>query len=184
MKISCVHCGKEMNDAVNRRTAVYKIGKVHCPHCHRQNKRYISELDLHLFSFGNMVIYGVVLAMMCLLATSFYSGNGNFLVMLLVTILAMIIVIVGITNWSYYVYLWAPMKRDWMNQTITEDEDLVTKKIKREFKAYLVLVVIFGVLAMYIGFWCYVVGVGLTLCLMFLRLKIAQKREKEFVRNV
>ena len=181
MKISCIHCGKEMNDAANKRLALYQIGKVHCPHCHRQNKRYISELDLHLFSFGNMIIYGIVLGMMCLLAMSFYGGNGNFLVMMLVTILAMIIVIVGITNWGYYVYLWAPMKRDWLNQTITEEEDVVTKKIKREFKAYLVMVVIFGVLAMYIGFWCYLVGVSLYLGLMFLKLKKIQKRDKNFL---
>ena len=179
MKISCVHCGKEMNDAVTKRTSVFKVGKVHCPHCHRQNKRYISELDLQLISYGTMIIYGIVLAMMCLLATSFYGGNGNFLVMMLVTILALVITIVGITNWSYYVYLFAPMKKEWMNHTISEDEDLVTKKIKRSFKAYLFLVVLFGVLAMYIGFWCYIVGVSLYLALMYFKVKKVQKVEKE-----
>lgn len=180
MKITCVHCGQEMNDAVTKLTSVYKIGKVHCPHCHKQNKRYISEMDLHMISMGNMAIYGLVLSIMCLMTMNFYGGTSKFLPMMLLTILALVIVVVGITQWSLYVYLHAPMKKDWMNQTMPEDEVAVTKSIKRTFHGFLVLVVVLGVLAMYLSFGYYVAGTLLYLVLMYIKLRAILKREKNY----
>ena len=186
MKITCVHCGKEMNDAATKNTSTYVIGKVICPHCHKQNKRYISEMDLHIISMGNMAIYGIVLSIMCLMTMSFYGGTGKFLPMILATIVVLVIVVVGITQWSLYVYLHAPMKKDWMNFTMPEDAYEVTKAIKRVFQGFLVLVVALGVVAMYLSFWYYVAGVAVYLGLMFIKLKAIQKREKEYfeARNV
>ena len=38
MKVSCCHCGKDIGSAVQKQMALYEVGKVVCPHCHKQNK--------------------------------------------------------------------------------------------------------------------------------------------------
>lgn len=180
MKVTCVHCGKDIEDVVQKRTAEYQVGKVNCPHCHKLNKRYLSEMDLHLLVLGNMVVYGVVLSIMCVMTFNFYNGSSDILSSILMTICALFVVIVGISKWSVYVYNQAPMKKEWANYTMKEDAVAVTKSVKRNFYGFIALVIVLGLLAMYVSFWYYLIGIVLYLGLMFIKLKAIQKREKAY----
>lgn len=180
MKVSCCHCGKDMGSAVQRQMALYEVGKVVCPHCHKQNKRYVSELDLHIAIMGNMVIYGIVLSLMCFMTMGFYTGKGQLLTAVLMTIVSLVIVIVGISNWSLFVYDRAFMKSEWANYTILEDGYDVTRGVKRNFYGFIGLVIVLGLFAMYIHFAFYIVGTVVYLLLMYIKLLKIKKREQEY----
>ena len=180
MKVSCCHCGKDIGSAVQKQMALYEVGKVVCPHCHKQNKRYVSELDLHIAIMGNMVIYGIVLSLMCFMTMGFYTGTGHLLTTVIMTIIALVIVIVGISNWSLYVYDKAFLKNEWKNYTIQEDGYDVTRGVKRNFYGFISLVIILGLLAMYVHFVFYIVGTLVYLLLMYFKLLKIKRREYEY----
>ena len=48
MKVNCESCGKPITAQVNSLFEQFEPGRVVCPHCHHQQKRYISEADLFL----------------------------------------------------------------------------------------------------------------------------------------
>ena len=180
MKVSCCHCGKDIGSAVQKQMALYEVGKVVCPHCHKQNKRYVSEMDLHIAIMGNMVIYGIVLSLMCFMTMGFYTGKGQLLTSILMTIVSLVVVIVGISNWSLFVYDKAYMKQAWSNYTMQEDGYDVTRSVKRNFYGFITLVVVLGLLAMYVHYAFYIVGTVVYLVLMYFKLLKIKKREHAY----
>ena len=46
MKIYCEKCRQEISSECNKQIENYKVGKVICPHCHYEQKRYLSEADI------------------------------------------------------------------------------------------------------------------------------------------
>ena len=61
MKVNCESCGKPITAQVNSLFEQFEPGRVVCPHCHHQQKRYISEADLLIYFCFSAVLYSIVL---------------------------------------------------------------------------------------------------------------------------
>ena len=57
MKIYCEKCRQEISSECNKQIENYKVGKVICPHCHYEQKRYLSEADILLYFGISEVLY-------------------------------------------------------------------------------------------------------------------------------
>ena len=63
MKVNCESCGKPITAQVNSLFEQFEPGRVVCPHCHHQQKRYISEADLLIYFCFSAVLYSIVLVL-------------------------------------------------------------------------------------------------------------------------
>lgn len=180
MKVACSHCGKDISKEVQSQMANYQVGKIVCPHCHKQNKRYISMYDLFLNVMGSMVIYGIVLSGMYLMMVANQQEKITIVVALVVTVLAFVVVVWGVSRWSTYVYQTAPGKQKWANVTIKEDPIFAAKSAKRSFYAFLAMVFLLGFMTMFINYAYYILGVLVFLLLMAWKLRQAYITEKVY----
>ncbi|MBQ6493990.1 MAG: hypothetical protein IJI92_09035 [Erysipelotrichaceae bacterium] len=57
MKIYCEKCHEDISSECNRNIENYTVGRVVCPKCHYEQKRYISEADILLFFAVSETIY-------------------------------------------------------------------------------------------------------------------------------
>ena len=91
MKITCSTCNKEISTTVDKTIENFEPGRLICPHCHYQQKRYISEADLLMY-------FGIASIFYCLLISLF---------MLIYEILGFniysILIIVGLFIFSYFI---------------------------------------------------------------------------------
>ena len=63
MKVNCESCGKPITAQVNSLFEQLEPGRLVCPHCHHQQKRYISEADLLIYFCFSAVLYSIVLVL-------------------------------------------------------------------------------------------------------------------------
>lgn len=49
MKICCEKCHGDITSECNKSLESYHVGRIVCPHCHQEQKRYVSEADVLLF---------------------------------------------------------------------------------------------------------------------------------------
>lgn len=180
MKVVCSYCGKDISKAVQGQAASYQVGKLVCPHCHKQNKRYISAFDLLLNVLGNMVVYGISLSGMYFFVALSQQEKVPLLPAIVTTVAAFVFIVWGISQWSMYVYDKAPMKQKWANVTIKEDPVLAAKSAKRSFYAFLAMVFTLGLVTMFIDYVYYIIGLVVFLLLMGWKLKKVHQLEKEY----
>ena len=58
MKVNCEFCGKNINKHIVQNITKNEIGRIQCPHCHKENKRYISEFDLlYCFLLNAIIVF-------------------------------------------------------------------------------------------------------------------------------
>ena len=63
MKVNCENCKKPITSQVNALFEQFEPGSVVCPHCHHQQKRYVSEADLLIYFCFSAVLYSAVLVL-------------------------------------------------------------------------------------------------------------------------
>ena len=156
MKSRCEFCEKDISYEVQHRLASYQVGKISCASCHKQNKRYISTLDLEVYTLGLMVIY--TLAALVPLSTSLIKMNMWVLIGIMVVIITLIFW--GTLNWARYVYNKAPLKKKWANYTIKEDAAAVAKLHNRFFISFIIMLFGLGMISVATSVvWYFIIGI-------------------------
>lgn len=180
MKIHCEKCGKEINQAVSSQISSYGAGKLVCPHCHQQNKRYISTFDLYGYALGCMLIYGLALLVMGITTAITNQYQGPIWGVFLISIVGVVFLMVGISRLGLYIYEKAPGKKAWATITMKEDMAQVTKKTRHYFLGFILLVFILGVCALFVSYWFLLIGMATYIVLFIVEMRKTYKQEKAY----
>lgn len=137
MKIYCEKCQKDITVECNKNIENYKVGKTICPHCHYEQKRYISEADLLLY-FGISEVFYVIFTYLSvivinLLGITFTSIFLIFGIFILYYILAKMV--------STRIYVNAYFKEDVKNKAFEEDGEAIEKNITWQFVLFFVIAI-------------------------------------------
>ena len=184
MKIECPHCSTKMDRVIEKQFTSYEVGFEICPKCKKENKRYISALDINIYSLGNVIVYGIGLALMSAFTVEYYSStNPDLFVTIGLTVMVGLSLILFGVYWADYIYMKAPLKKPWMNMKFSEDGEYIKKRTKRTFNGSIALLLIFAVVTMYVNFIYYYVVLGTVFVLFALKTKKSYDLEKANYEN-
>ena len=127
MKILCEKCHQDISLECNKTIENYTVGRVICPHCHYEQKRYISEADLLLYFGINEIAY----ILLSLLMIFIFNRIGINAVSIVIIFLVLIAGYFASKELSSRIYEKAYFKADIKNKVFEEDVDTgLIKKIK------------------------------------------------------
>lgn len=135
MKNYCYNCKKEISKEVEKMIENYEPGHLKCPHCKTKQKRYLSEADI-------LVYFTLVSIFYCLLISLFLFVYDLFGINLPVIIFVCIVFVISyfiLKQMTRFIYDKAPFKQDIKNYEIEEDRKAVTKRMKWQFLAFMVV---------------------------------------------
>ena len=137
MKIFCEKCHEDITIDCNRDIENYKVGKTVCPHCHYEQKRYISESDLLLYFAINEVLYTIMTYLSVLIFDRFGVGY--------ISIILLIIMLAGFYFISKYIstsiYLKAFNKEDIKNKVFDEDQKAIQRNMSWQFMMFFAIAI-------------------------------------------
>ncbi len=173
MKIYCEKCHEDISAECNKAIENYSVGRVVCPKCHYQQKRYISEADILLF-FGISEVLYIALS---LLSVLIFNKMG-------ISILS-VILLIGLLVGAYFIsksisssiYEKAFLKAEIKNKVFDEDQKAIQRNISWQFMLF------FAITITYItsseGKIFFGLAMPLAAALTFLKLFLQLKNEKD-----
>ena len=137
MKIYCEKCHEDISDVCNTNIENYRVGRIVCPKCGQQQKRYISEADILLF-FGINEVFYIVLSL-----TMVYVFNRFG-----ISVLSGIILLILLAG-SYFaskelsssIYEKAFFKSEIRNKVFEEDAASIQKSISWQFMLFFAITI-------------------------------------------
>ena len=174
MKLYCEKCHQDITVECNRNIENYGVGRITCPHCHHEQKRYISEADVLLF-FGISETAYVLLSF--LMQFLFRKWGFSYR-----TILVMAIVIIA----SYFaskalsssIYDKAYFKTEIKNTSFDQDRSSIQKSISWQFMLFFAITISYLTLEEGKRFF----GIAMLICpiLTFVKFFLQVRNEKSF----
>ena len=156
-KVVCEHCGNNLKSKVREPFDKFQVGRVVCPVCKKENKRYISEYDL-LFSFNiSCFIY-----MIAVISIAFIFKNTELsapITSLLISFSGIILVLIagflGIDATAKNIYLRAPFKTAWKSHVFDEDSKAVGRRINMQFIIFICVSLFVGADYNFLGLYLF-----------------------------
>ena len=175
MKVRCEKCGKIISKEVDRSFEEFSCGRVVCPHCKARQKRYISETDL-------LVYFGLAATLYFLMITLVFL-MFNYIAIDVVTIgiiFALLVANYFFFKWiARYVYAVAPFKQNLKNYALDEDKEAVSKRIRWQFFAFIVVSLMLVGQPNLAGPYFFLLGAFIVIVLIKIKLSINnEKRHK------
>ena len=139
MNIYCEKCQKDISTECNKAIENYSVGKVICPHCHHEQKRYISEADLLLYFGINEVAYILLSLLMLLIFNKLVVGPVSI-------ILIVVILIAGYfasKALSSAIYEKAFFKEDIKYKVFEEDQMAIKRNMTWQFMLFFAITITF-----------------------------------------
>lgn len=135
MKCTCIKCNKEISKNVDKTIENFEVGRIICPHCKMEQKRYLSESDMLMY-------FGIAATYYCLLISLFmmiYEIFGfNFITIGVITVIFIISYFI-LKQITRFIYIKAPFKSNIKDIEIKEDKEAVTKRNRWQFIAFMVV---------------------------------------------
>ena len=146
MKANCEFCGKDISKNVFQAMTKNEIGRIQCPHCKRENKRYLSELDLLFCFLLNSIVYGImIIAFIFVTTLSMDPNNPYSLVVYFISIaVSLTICYIFTKQCNIYQYNSATLKKPWLNQKIDESADEISSRMNFNLIVLILIVVVIG----------------------------------------
>ena len=135
MKVTCIKCKKDISKEVEKAIENYEIGRIVCPHCKRQQKRYLSEADILMY-FGLTSIFYCLLISLFLLVYDIFGINLPVIIFVVVCFIVAYFILKYITR---FIYEKAPFKSNIKDYEFDEDKEAVTKRLRWQFIAFMVI---------------------------------------------
>ena len=183
MKVNCEFCGKNINKPVVQNITKNEIGRIQCPHCHKENKRYISEFDLLYCFLVNATVYGLTVVLFNSVTNTNFGLPNQYFFFLYFGMIAVTITIIYLftkrTNLRQYAQ--PVFKKEWMNQKIDEDAEEVGKRMNFNLTIFIVVAIVVGMqpewfylfLMMYIAF----------ILITAIKVNLLYKNERDFIQK-
>jgi len=132
MKITCEKCQKDISGQCFKKIETFEVGKVICPHCHFEQKRYISQSDLLLYFAANEFIY-MSLSYLIFYLTNKFSINTYIIIVIILTFILYFIFSKYIV---YLIYDKAIFKENIKNKTFNEDQLAIKRYFNWQFMLF------------------------------------------------
>lgn len=177
MKCLCTKCNQEISKDVEKAIENYELGRIICPHCKMEQKRYLSEADI-------LVYFTLVSIFYCLLISLFLFMYDVFGINLYVIIAVCIIFILSyflLKQMTRFIYEKAPFKNDIKNYVIEEDKEAVTKRLRWQFIAFMVVALMMSGQPELAGAYTFLL-VAFTI-INSIKLYLSVKNEREYIKN-
>ena len=139
MKICCEKCHQDISPECNKAIENYTVGKVICPKCHYEQKRYISEADLLLYFGINEIAY----ILLSLLMIFIFNRIGINAVSIVIIFLVLIAGYFASKELSSRIYEKAYFKADIKNIVFEEDAKAVQRNISWQFMLFFAITITF-----------------------------------------
>lgn len=177
MKCLCTKCNKEISKEVEKVIENYEPGRIKCPHCNAKQKRYLSESDI-------LVYFTMVSIYYCLIISLFlfvYDTIGINLPAILFVIVAFIISYYILKQMTRFIYEKAPFKFDIKDYEIEEDKEAITKRMRWQFIAFMVVALMMSGQPELAGTYSFLL-IAFTI-INGIKLYLSIKNEREYISN-
>lgn len=175
MKACCEYCKKDISKTVFQTMTKNEIGRIQCPHCKRENKRYISELDLLYTFLLNCIVYGLAVIVFIFVTTLNSAVIDQYF---FVVYFAMLVVTLGVCYFftkynSIYQYIHPPLHKSWYNKKLDEDAEEVNKRMNFNLIMFMVIAIVVGTMPewFYLFLFMYLAFAGITAYKVYLLYK-------------
>lgn len=182
MKCLCTKCNKEISKEVEKSVENYELGHIICPHCKMKQKRYLSEADILVYFTSVSIFY-------CFLISLFLFIYDTFGINVSVVIFISIIFVISyflLKQMTRFIYEKAPFKTDIKNYEIEEDKDAVTKRMKWQFIAFMVVALLMSAEPTLVGVYSFLLIAFAGINSIKLYLSIKNERNyvyKKYINN-
>lgn len=137
MKVYCETCHQDITVEVDKNIENYRVGRIVCPHCRREQKRYISEADVLLF-FGISETFYVMLS---LLTEFLFRRWGVSLLSILILAACVIASYFASKSLSAAIYEKAFFKKENRNSVFHEDAETIQRNISWQFMLFFAIII-------------------------------------------
>ena len=172
MKIYCEKCHQDITDECNRNIENYHVGRIVCPHCHYEQKRYISEADILLF-FG---VSEAAYAALSYLTAFLFQKWGITWITVMILLISIIAAYYGSKCLSAGIYNNAYFKSELKNKVFEEDSQAIQKNISWQFMLFFAIT--FSYLTLEEGKLFFGIAMPLCVILTFLKFFLQIRNEK------
>ena len=166
MKVNCIFCDKKISKAVFQAMTRNEIGRIQCPHCKKENKRYISEFDLLYCFLFNTILYGLMIILFIFVTTlNSEVLNQNFFIVYFAMLAITLIICYYFTKTNnLHQYKNPAYKKSWMNQTLNENAVEVNSRMNFNLMMFIVISVVIGTQAewFYLFIFMYIAFISIT----------------------
>ena len=139
MKIYCEHCHEDISLECNKEIENYHVGRVICPKCHHEQKRYISEADLLLY-FSLSEVFYIILSF----ATIFVFNHLGIHIYTILILFALFVASYIISKeFSSRIYENAYFKAEWKNKVFEEDQQAIQRNLSWQFLMFFAIAITF-----------------------------------------
>ena len=173
MKIYCDKCHEDITAECNKNIENYKVGKVICPKCHYEQKRYISEADILLF-FGLSEVSYIIFS---LLSVLIFSKMGVNIYSILISISLLVLSYFISKQFSSGIYEKAYFKQDLKYKTFDEDEKAIQRNLNWQFLLFFAITITF--ITMDEGKIFFGIAMPLAAALSFLKFYLQLQNERK-----
>ena len=137
MKIYCENCHEDISDLCNRNIENYRVGRIICPKCGREQKRYISEADILLF-FGVSEVFYIILSLITIFVFRQFGISALSVVILLVLLTGAFF---ASRELSSSIYEKAFFKSEIKDKAFEEDAASIQKSIGWQFMLFFAITI-------------------------------------------
>ncbi len=137
MKIYCEKCHEDISDICNSSIENYRVGRIVCPRCGQQQKRYISEADILLF-FGISEVFYILLSLVSVFVFRQFDLSIISAIILLFLLAGAYFVSKKLSS---SIYEKAFFKSEIKNKTFEEDAAAIQKSISWQFMLFFAITI-------------------------------------------
>ena len=142
MQVNCEFCHRDLKGKVREPFDKFTVGRLVCPYCHKENKRYLNEFDLMLGFFFSILLYTGSVLLINLILTRFLTDNWPLAFFLSGTALAVAYLLIAYLD--KYIYQKAPFHHSTKNKVLTEDNQAVSRRLNQQFLFFMAISVLIG----------------------------------------
>ncbi len=172
MKIYCEKCGEDITGECNKAIENYQVGKIICPKCHYEQKRYLSEADILLF-FGVSEAFYVLLS---LTAVFLFEKLGISPASIIILVILLLLSFFGSKALSSGIYEKAYFKNEIRNKVFEEDQKAIQRNISWQFMLFFAITISY--LTISEGRIFFLIAMPFAVIMTFIKLYLQLKHEK------
>lgn len=172
MKIYCDKCHEDITAACNTNIENYLVGRVVCPKCHHEQKRYVSEADILLY-FGILEVSYLCLTFLMVLV---FNNFGISVVSVVILLLLLLLSWAGSGLLASSIYQKAFFKKEVMFTVFEEDRKAIQKNISWQFMMFFAIVITY--LTVSEGKLFFGIAMPLAVALTFIKFFLQIRNEK------
>lgn len=172
MKNYCTKCNHEISKEIEKAIENYECGHIICPHCKTKQKRYLSESDI-------LIYFGITSTFYCLMISILlfiYDLLGISTYSILIACVLFILAYFFLKQVTRFIYEKAPFKQDIKNIEIKEDREAVTKRMRWQFIAFMIVALMMSGEPKLTNEYCFLLIAFIIIIIIKLYLSIKNER--------